>query len=382
MEFEFATAARIVFGWGAAAALPREVAALGQRVFVVTGRGRQRIAALLEALAAGVDLTLFQVTAEPTVGLVQEAARRAAAAGCDSVLAVGGGAALDTGKAVAALLANPGDLRERLEVVGSGRPLEAPARPMTAVPTTAGTGAEVTRNAVLRDEAAGIKVSLRSPYLLPRLALVDPALTVSLPREATLGSGMDALTQLLEGLVSRRANPLTHGLAREGLRACARSLRRVCADGGDREGREDMALAGLCGGLVLANAGLGAVHGVAGVLGGRQGAPHGLVCGALLPAVMAANLRVLEARGPAVALEGFAEAARVLTGDPGAGPRQAVAWVAALARDLGVPRLGTWGLAPGDLPALVSLSLGARSMRGNPVDLSPGELTAVLEEAM
>jgi len=382
MHFEFATAGRIVFGWGAAATLPREVAALGRRVFLVTGRDAGRLAPLLAELAEAVHLTPFAVPGEPTLGLVEEARVRAAAAGCDVVLAVGGGSAIDAAKAVAGMLANPGDLREHLEVVGQGRPLAHPGRPLVAVPTTAGTGSEVTRNAVLRDEGAGVKASLRSPHLLPRLALVDPALTVSLPRPATLGSGMDALTQLLEGLVTRRANPLTHGLAREGLQACARGLRRVCADGGDRPGRQDMALAALCGGLVLANAGLGAVHGLAGVLGGRWDAPHGMLCGALLAPVMAANIRALEARGPAAALEGYAEAARLLTGDPAADPRAGAAWVAHLARDLGVPRLEAWGVQRADLAGALAQALRSRSFQANPVDLTAGELAVALEEAL
>ena len=197
---------------------------------------------------------------------------------------------------MAALLTNEGDLSDYLEVVGKGRPLQNPAAPCIAVPTTAGTGAEVTYNAVLGVPDQHVKVSMRSPLMLPRWAIVDPLLTHSMPPELTASTGLDALTQLIEAFVSNKANPLTDGVCREGLQRAGRSLRRAFEDGSDAEAREDMSLASLFSGMALANAKLGAVHGFAGPLGGMTDAPHGVICGKLLPYVMQANVRALQDR--------------------------------------------------------------------------------------
>jgi alcohol dehydrogenase class IV len=270
-----------------------------------------------------------------------------------------------------------------LEVVGRGRPLEAPGAPVVAVPTTAGTGAEATANAVLASPAHRVKVSLRTVHMLPRLAIVDPVLTVSMPPEVTAATGFDAIAQLIECLVSLRATALTDPLCREGLRRGAPALERAWARGDDLEARESMAFASLTGGIGLANAGLGAVHGFAGPIGGMFAAPHGMVCAALLPHVMAANVEALTAAGAVPpALERYREVAAILTGDPSAGPRDGAAWAAERCRSLGVPPLSAWGIAPGDIPSIVSKARRASSMKGNPVSLSSEALAAVLEAAL
>jgi alcohol dehydrogenase class IV len=214
----------------------------------------------------GIPFTEFQVHGEPTIDVVREGTK--AARGCEMILGLGGGSVLDTGKAIAALATNPGDVIDYLEVIGKGQPLIHASLPYLAIPTTAGTGAEVTRNAVLESPEQNIKVSLRSPWMLPRLALVDPELTYQLPPDITASSGLDALTQLIEPFVSFKANPMTDAICREGMGHAARSLRRACETSADKASREGMSIASLFGGLALANAALGAVHGFAGPLGG------------------------------------------------------------------------------------------------------------------
>ena len=235
---------------------------------------------------------------------------------CELVIGFGGGSALDAAKAIAAMLANGGELLDYLEIIGRGKPLTKPSAPFIAIPTTAGTGAEVTRNAVLASPEHKVKVSLRSPLMLAKVAVVDPELTYDLPSALTASTGLDALTQLIEPFVCNRANPMTDGLCVEGLRRAARSLRMAFGKGRDQDAREDMAVASLFGGMALSNAGLGAVHGFAGPIGGSFSAPHGAICAALLPHVMAMNLRALRQRDPhGAALFRYEEAAWWLTGD-------------------------------------------------------------------
>jgi len=296
------------------------------------------------------------------------------------VVAVGGGSVIDLGKAVAALLANGGDPLDHLEVVGRGQPLTRPSVPCVAVPTTAGTGAEVTANAVLASPAHGLKASLRSPLMLPRVALVDPLLTVGCPPAVTASSGLDALTQCLEPFVSVRANPLTDGLAREGLRHAASGLRRAYADGGDLAARGHMALCSLFGGLALANAKLGAVHGLAGVVGGRRAVPHGLACAALLAPVVEATVRALDAGAPALAR--YEEAARLLTGRPDATVADGVDWLRETLFLLDVPGLGAYGLRAEDADGIAAAAARASSTQGHPVALSTPDLRDALLAAL
>jgi alcohol dehydrogenase class IV len=383
MQFEFATATRIVFGPGTAGSIGREAAALGRRAFVLTGANPQRAWPLLRDLEnQHVMHTEFRIVQEPTTDRVAEAAREAESRGCDLVIGIGGGSVIDAGKAVAALLANGGGLLQYLEVIGEGRPLLRPSVPCIAVPTTAGTGAEVTRNAVLDSPAHKVKVSMRSPFMLPRLALVDPELTYSMPPALTAATGLDALTQLLEAFVSRNANPLTDGVCRVGLQRVARSLYGAFANGNDRQAREDMCLASLCGGLALANARLGAVHGIAGPFGGTFRAPHGAVCGRLLPLVAAANIKALRERDPdAAALGRFRDAARIFTGDTGATAEAGAAWLQALCGRLEAPALSAYGFASDHAPDLITHAMRSSSMKGNPIDLTARELERILKQA-
>ncbi len=279
MNFEFATATRLIFGEGKVATLPELVRTLGTRTLVVTGSSTNRAAAIVAALSA----ESFSVPEEPTVELIREGVERVQHGTCDVVVSLGGGSVIDAGKAIAAVATNGGEPLDFLEGVGKARPIRIPPLPFVAVPTTAGTGSEVTRNSVLGSTAHQIKASMRSPLMLPRIALIDPELTYTLPPAVTAYTGLDALTQLIEPYVSVRANPLVDALCVEGIRRVAGALRRAYRDGSDREARGDMSFASHLGGLALANAGLGVVHGFASPLGGQWKAPHGALCAALLP---------------------------------------------------------------------------------------------------
>jgi alcohol dehydrogenase class IV len=317
------------------------------------------------------------------LGLVQQGSALAREVGCDLIVAMGGGSAIDAGKAIAALLANPGNLLDYLEVIGEGRPLPRSPAPFVAIPTTAGTGAEVTRNAVLASPEHRVKVSLRGPSMLPRLAVVDPDLTLDLPPEITASTGLDALTQLIEPYVCARANPVTDALCRDAIPRAARSLRRACEDGRDRAAREDMSLASLCGGLALANAGLGAVHGFAAPIGGMYPAPHGAVCAALLAPVMCMNLKVLRKKEPGSSVLGrYEEVARWLTGRNSARAEDGADWVEALCAALKIPRLGAHGMEVKDIPDVCEKAARASSMKANPVPLSENELSEILRAAL
>lgn len=379
MAFEFFSPTRIIFGEGAAAGLPELARGFGSRVLVVTGGSPDRFAALVKALSA----ETFSVPGEPTVELVRDGARLALEAGCDVVVSIGGGSAIDGGKAIAAIATNGGEPLDFLEVVGNGGSIGAAPLPFIAVPTTAGTGSEVTRNAVLQSAEHGVKASLRSPRMLPRVAVVDPELTYGLPPEVTASTGLDALTQLIEPFVSARANPLAGPFCVDGIRLVAGALRRACRDGGDRDARHDMSLASLFGGLALANAGLGVVHGFASPLGGSWKAPHGALCAALLPHGMAANIAALRERAPEHwALGRYSTIARLVTGDAHASLEDGVEWVRTLCGELGVPPLRAWGVTEADLPGVAEKAAAASSTQANPIKLTGAELLGMVRAAL
>ncbi|HEY9242330.1 MAG TPA: iron-containing alcohol dehydrogenase [Streptosporangiaceae bacterium] len=381
MRFDFATAGRILAGPGRAAELPAVLAGLGARVLVCTGTNPLRHNALISDL--NLPTALFPVAGEPTVDLARTAIGAARQHGADVIAAIGGGSVIDTAKAAAILLGNGGDPLDYLEVIGAGQRITQPAVPCVAVPTTAGTGAEVTANAVLADPANRIKASLRSPLMIPRVALVDPQLTVSCPAPVTAASGLDALTQCLEPFVSVRANPVTDGLAREGLRRAAAGLRPAYADGADLAARTDMALCSLLGGLALANAKLGAVHGLAGVIGGTADVPHGFACAAVLPAVVEANVTALRSApdgGPV--LDRYTEAARLLTGDPAASIDDGLAWIRDTLRLLDVPGLASFGIQPDQAAEIAAAAARSSSMQGNPIPLPAPALRQIVLQSL
>lgn len=384
MKFDFVTANRIVFGRGSLEQLIPEIAGLGNCAFVVTGNNPERAEPLTVPLnSLGIRIVPFSVAGEPTIELVKEGSALARETRCEMVIPIGGGSVIDAGKAIAAMLTNPGEVLDYLEVIGGGRKLIQNPAPCIAIPTTAGTGSEVTRNAVLKSREFQVKVSMRSPQMIPDIAIIDPELTHSMPHEVTASTGMDALTQLIEPLVCRQANPLTDGICREGIPLVARSLGKVYQNGNDADARENMALASLFGGLALANAKLGAVHGIAGPLGGMFPAPHGVVCARLLPPVVAANVRALEERDPqSPVLKRYDEVAALLTGNPEANAHEGVAWLEQLCGDLQIPSLTCFGIGENDLKELVEKSQRASSMKGNPVHLTDEELIGIIREVL
>ncbi|MBN2011940.1 iron-containing alcohol dehydrogenase [candidate division KSB1 bacterium] len=383
MLFEFATATRIIFGNGTIKQVPAIAMDMGNKILVVTGSNADRAQVLLDQFPNPcVSVQTFQVHGEPDVQTVTEGLARARSCGCNLVIGIGGGSALDTAKAISALLTNGGDILDYLEVIGKGQHLINNPIPFIAIPTTAGTGTEVTRNAVIASPEHRVKVSLRHPRMLPTLAVIDPELTYSMSPEVTASTGLDALTQVLEPFVSRKANPVTDAICREGLNRAACSLRTVFDNSQDVDARENMALVSLFGGLALANAGLGAVHGFAGPIGGMFPAPHGAVCARLLPFVMEANIKHIKHNNYMNSLKRFEELSQILTGDHTSTINDGVNWINDLCNHLHVPPLSVYGISQSDVPDIVEKAKFASSMKGNPVVLPELTLIKILELAI
>ena len=384
MQFEFATANRIIFGAGKLRSAVPAIKSLGKRPLVVTGKNIQRTELLLAVLRENdIDGVTFPVSGEPTIQTVRDGVALAKKENCDWVIGMGGGSVLDTGKAVAAMMTNEGDVLDYAEIIGRGKTLtRRPAR-YVAIPTTAGTGSEVTRNAVLASPEHRLKVSLRSASMIPSVALVDPELTYDLPSGITASTGLDALTQLIEPYVCLRANPMTDPLCLDGMRYVAKSFRAVVRNGHDKEARAKMSLASLFGGMALANAGLGAVHGFAGPIGGMFSAPHGEICAALLPHVMKVNLRALREREPkSYAVSRYYQVAQILTGNNAATADAGIEWVQELVNDFKIPQLGTHGIKPEHTAEIVKNAMNASSMKANPIKLTEAELGEILQSAI
>ncbi len=384
MHFEFATANRIIFGPGSITEAAPLVASLGRRALIVIGATTEHATMLTAQLKSQhVEVALFNVSGEPSIETVQDGMKIARENHCDLIIGLGGGSAIDTGKAIAALLTNSGDPLDYLEVIGRGQPLKQMPLPYLAIPTTAGTGSEVTRNAVLASHEHRVKVSLRSPLMLPRVAIVDPQLTYSLPPSVTASTGLDALTQLIEPYTCNSPNPLVDAICREGLERAARSLKRAYQNGSDAAAREGLSIAALFGGLALANARLGAVHGFAGPLGGLFSAPHGMICARLLPFVVEMNVRALQTREPnSPVLRRYADVAQLLTGRSTAGASDTIEWLHQLCADLNVAPLSQFGFTPQDIPTVVTQAQQASSMKGNPIVLTAEELQRILSQAL
>lgn len=375
-ENRFYLPTEIVTGVGCFEGLGKAVRRLGRRALVVGSPGRQalleRAAALLAS--AGVEARLFaQVRGEPTLQVVEEAREQARALQAEVVVGIGGGSAIDVAKAAAGLYREPGAVAE----YHTGRPLAAGrGLPLVAVPTTAGTGAEVTKNAVLIDPERGVKESIRDDAWFPALAMLDPALTLSLPPEATASTGADALCQAIEAFVSIGAGPVTDPLAGEAIRRIGRSLERAVAHGDDLEARSDMLYGSLLAGMAMTNARLGAVHGLAHPLGARYGIAHGTLCGLLLPYVMRYNAEYAAGK--------YAQVAALLGGataglPPAEAAQRAVERVRELLAQVGIPaHLAPLGVREADLSAIVAEALPQNSLKHNPRPMAAEDVRAVL----
>ena len=382
--FDFSTSNRIIFGNGKLSVLGDIAGGYGSHAMVVTGEKHPDPKTLFTILRkSGIAVSAFSVPHEPDLPLLIDAVELGRKAKCDFVIGFGGGASIDTGKAVAALLKNDGDVLDYLEVVGKGIPLRNPSRPFIAIPTTAGTGSEVTRNAVISIPEKRVKVSMRNAFLLPSIALIDPELTLTVPPSVTASTGMDALTQVIEPYLSRFANPMVDIFCREAVPSAANSLYKAYLNGEDLDARTKMAFVSLLGGLSLANAKLGAVHGFAGPIGGMFDAPHGSICAALLPAVMLINAETADAQEESAGLKTrFVEIARWLTGEKTAAIADGVDWLANLAQEMGIPGLAAFGIEEKDFPAIIEKSKNSSSMKGNPVPLTGDQLHRILKMSL
>jgi alcohol dehydrogenase class IV len=377
--FEFCTSPRIIFGNGKAKELPQLISSGGKKLLLVTGKNPDRAAKLFDSHSSkGFDIVYLTVDGEPTVRSISAGVDFFRLEGCDVVAGVGGGSVIDSAKAIAALATNPGPVMDYLEVIGHGKPLVYKPLPFIAVPTTAGTGAEVTKNAVIHSPENRVKVSLRSPLMFPEVAIIDPEMTLTMPPEITASTGMDALTHLMETFVSNQSNPLSDNLCLEGMKRIACALKRAYDNGADVEAREGMALASMLGGMALANVKLGAVHGFAGPLGGMFPIPHGTVCALLLPAVMKTNISALKERGPKKLLLKYDEVARILTGNMAATAEDGTAWVQEMVNYLNIKALSDFNVTENDFPELVQKARNSSSMKGNPVELTERELIKIL----
>jgi len=382
-RFDLGGPGQILFGSGRISEAVPLCCELGSNILIVTGSSTRYAKSIEEALRTqGANTAVFSSSSEPTLQDVEGGLAAAKSVHATVVLAIGGGAAIDLGKAVAAMLPQPGALLDYLEVIGSGRPLHAPSAPFIAIPTTAGTGAEATKNAVLTSVAHRVKVSLRHPTMFPKIAIIDPALMLSLPRDITASSGVDALTQLMEAYVSTKAQPMTDILCAAAIPIAAKALPDACANGADIKSREEMAFAALNSGIALANAGLGAVHGFAAPIGGLYQAAHGAVCAALLAPVWSMNLRIITRANASAQLQRFTEVARWLTADSKATAYDAIPWLHHLSKSLNIRSLAALGVTQSDLPGIADAAAKASSMKGNPVILSEAQRLQILEEAL
>ncbi len=380
-SFEFSTTRRIIFGNGSLDRLPGLLSEYGQRPLLIVGFNQWKESRIFQFITS--SWGAIEITDEPTVEKIRDIVQDVKDNPPDVIIGFGGGSALDTAKAVAALLTNPGDVTDYLETIGKGEEIKYLPLPVIAIPTTAGTGSEVTSNSVLGSPEHKVKVSLRSRMLFPAVALVDPETHLSISPEVTAATGLDALTQVIEPFVSLRANPITDGYCRDGIKLVRSGLLQAFGDGSDIDARWAMALASLYGGLALSNAKLGAVHGIAGPFGGMYKSPHGAVCGKLLPMVMKTNLNALRSRDPEnPVIERYRQIAVLLTGIPAASAEDGYQIVAEWVNLTKIPGLSTYGFTQADFPALISAARDASSMKGNPMKLQTNELEAILMESM
>jgi alcohol dehydrogenase class IV len=388
VSFSFRTAPEILFGAGTVDQAPLLAARFGKRCLLVTGKHSLhrsgQLARLEESLRRDGAIAIhYVVDGEPDLDIVDACARIARENHCDVVLAVGGGSVLDAAKAAAALATNEGLAIDYVEAVGKGRTIEKQPLPFIAVPTTAGSGSEVTKNAVLRVPELRVKRSIRSDSMIPRIAIIDPALIASAPRSVAASSGLDALTHLIEAYLSKGAQPMTDALVIPGIAMAYRALWALAEDRTNPETHDSMALAALWGGIALANAGLGAVHGLVAPLGGFCLVPHGAGCGCLLPATFAANVHALRARAPSSpALARADHVARILLGDEQSekSPEHAARELERLRRALDVPPLSIYGVSEADFAGIIAGSR-AGSMRNNPIELTDAELESILRQS-
>lgn len=383
INFQFTASTQIIFENGSFKKVPGFIKNLGSKVLIVSGKN-QNLTNQLSGWLKNTDFEfeIFTINSEPTTHDIEKGTLLAQKTGCNVVAGVGGGSVIDSAKAIAALVTNTGELTDYLEVIGKGQKLEKAPLPCIAIPTTAGTGAEVTKNAVIKSTEHNVKVSLRSDLMFPTYAVIDPELTLTMPTEITASTGIDALTHLLETFVSCQSNPFIDMICREGMTRIAKYLERAYINGNDLEARENMAMASMLGGMALANVKLGAVHGFAGPLGGMFPIRHGAVCACLLPAVMDVNITALKEKKYETYLLKFDEVARILTQNKNSIAKDGVFWVRKMVKKLNIPSLTDFQLTADSFPEIVEKARNSSSMKGNPVELNNRQLFEILNKSM
>ena len=377
--FSFTTAGSVHFGWGSRKTLAQHVLSYGRHALLLHSKSVSIINEIIADIEDN-NITLEKeiLSGEPTDEEIGELAEKYHAAGFDVIIAIGGGSVLDSGKALSALLTNPGELMDYLEVVGKGQPLQNRPCPLIALPTTSGTGTEVTKNAVIKVVDKKVKVSMRNPAMIPAVAIIDPELTVSVPAAVTASTGMDAFIQVLEPFCSRSANRMVDLFCREGIPLAARNLPVAYHQPENKEARTMMAWVSLLGGLSLANAKLGAVHGFAGPIGGMFDIPHGVICACLLPQVFRMNLTKVQDQDDHALLERFSKIAAWVMNEDHPDVKQAIEWFIGLNEELEIPKLKQLGIEEKDHDAIISKALVSSSMKGNPVSLDANDLREIL----
>mmetsp|Transcript_28669 Transcript_28669/g.56324 ORF Transcript_28669/g.56324 Transcript_28669/m.56324 type:complete len:397 (-) Transcript_28669:66-1256(-) len=386
MSFGFASATEIIFGPGSlkkALGAARALHAVGSKALVIAGSAQRCLPLTNQLEEAKIPFVHYTVQGEPSTEVADKGAQLARDEKCDFVVAFGGGSVMDTGKAIAMLVKNGGQCLDYMEVIGKGQKITKKSLPLIAIATTSGTGSEVTKNAVMASLKHKQKASLRSPFMYPTVAVVDPELCLSVPPAVTAATGMDAFCQCLEPYTSKLSNPLTDAIAIKGLLHGARAIRKAYTQGNDIEARTDMALCSLFGGLSLANSKLGAAHGFAGPLGGLlPQASHGGIIGALLPSCIVTNVLAMQAREPSnPAIGKYRDAACTVLGRPDATAGELATWVAETCQLMKIPPLSAYGLTDDMIPAAVKAAAGSSSMKGNPIALTTEELTSILTQA-
>jgi alcohol dehydrogenase class IV len=384
MQFDFSTSSKIIFGSGKLNTIGDIASGFGKKVFIISGCPNPIVDRLVLALETrGIVHSSVKIEKEPTIDVIKSIIDVALQFSPDMLIGIGGGSAMDAAKSTASLISNPGEIMDYVEVIGLGKPLLNQSLPLIAIPTTSGTGAEVTKNAVLTSPQDAVKVSLRSPYLFPNVSLVDPELTLSVPPTITAFTGLDALTQLIEPFTCIDPNPMTDILCRDGIQRISRALYQAYDNGKALQAREEMSLASLLSGIALANAKLGAVHGIASVIGGIISAPHGAICASLLSKTMEANITALKDRAPGhPSLDRYDSIAKILSNQPSATAEVGVQWVQNFCNHAKIPPLSVFGLSKSDFDKISEKAMKASSMKGNPIILSEGELRNILHKSL
>ncbi|OZS41553.1 iron-containing alcohol dehydrogenase [Photobacterium sanguinicancri] len=378
--FQFMTSTRIVFGEGALNNSLSAFNQFGYSVLLVTGKDSTRSEPIINYIKQqNMRYQQVAVHGEPLIAMIEEMAAMGRKFRPDMVIAIGGGSVLDSGKALAALIPNQGSVYDYVEVVGRNVPLQAKPLPFIAIPTTAGTGSEVSKNAVLRSAQENVKVSLRSPDMLPDMAIVDPTLTYGMDPVSSACCGMDAFSHLMEAYVCGDPNPLTDMICEEGLRRLAGAIIPACEDD-DPRARSDMAFAAMLGGMALANAKLGAAHGLASALGGRLQAPHGLITAQLSPFVMQENVLAAREAGRADVLNRYRQLACLLTGRMNAEISDGITWTKRTLRRLNLPAVSEYGFCDTMFSDVAEDAMLSNAIKGNPLPLNKKRLLGILEQ--